>query len=318
MKQGYKNPMVTYEEIVEALKAILECSLNNNYMDDFDYLNVKYETASAVKYTGAEEKALYKAVKSLEKTIDSANNIIRGNLERDLSVIEKAKFKIEAQYIIGQEMRKLSAQESVLNKLKKASISLEDAIKTQEIEEEVDVIENIKLSPEEVTPVTEDVDTNKIFSDFEKKVVVNFPDFFKEELALAKGVDPDEEYVDFDELFNTMELQPIKINIEKPEELNVIDDEDAIELTDEDLDILYAPSRKVEKDIEEPVIVMEEEIVPERVEEPVVKEPKITKEINKEKVLLIKKALIKAKEKGDAKLVNTLKKQLAKELGVEK
>ena len=49
MKQSYNNPLVTYDEIVDALKSIIECSLSSNYVDDFDYLNINYESGTKNK-----------------------------------------------------------------------------------------------------------------------------------------------------------------------------------------------------------------------------------------------------------------------------
>ena len=46
MKQGYDNPLVTYDEIIEAIQSILECSISSNYLDNYDYLNVKYSSPS--------------------------------------------------------------------------------------------------------------------------------------------------------------------------------------------------------------------------------------------------------------------------------
>ena len=44
----------------------------------------------------------------------------------------------------------------------------------------------------------------------------------------------------------------------------------------------------------------------------------ISDNVDKEKVQLLKKALIKAKEKGDEVLIKRLKKQLSIELGIDK
>lgn len=43
------------------------------------------------------------------------------------------------------------------------------------------------------------IDTNKIFSEFEKNAIINFPDFFKEELAIANEND------DTTDLFDNMD-----------------------------------------------------------------------------------------------------------------
>lgn len=308
MKQGYNNPMVTYEEIVEALKAILECSLNNDYFEDFNYLNTKYNVETLTKLEGAEEKALRKAVRSLEKTIDSAHKIIKGNLERDLNNIKKDIIKINSSYIIGHELRKLAAQDVFVEKLMSASLSLD----------------TLSHAPEQKK---EDLNTNKVFSDFEKSALVNFPDFFKDEIKIANGEEVpliDDDIIDMSDIFNTMEITPLTFNEDEDSKIEEIEDKPKEKIKKEEKD------KKVEKPInffDEPFVFGEPSKEPEEKKEEAKEEPKeivekskpkITKEINKEKVLLIKKALVKAKEKNDEKLIKALKKQLAKELGVEK
>lgn len=358
MKHGYKNPLVTYEEIVEAIKAIIDCSLSNNYMDDFDYLNLKYESESSENYEGAEERALYKAVKALEKTIESANKIIRDNLEQNLKELELSRFTIHVDYLLGQERRKLAASQTLIEKLTNASINLNTIFNASDEEEKADAIDPIKPpkiekiedkffkddedeNDEETDfSVDKDTDTNKEYSDFEKKVLINFPEFFKEELEIAKKYSEDET-LDVDDLFNTMELEPITMDYVAAEKLEDEDDDSDIILADDIVDSkndeynldfvmpnLDKKSESINEQKEEDDVQPEEDFslpldelmhTKEKVkEEKVEVEQPEKKKINKEKVILLKKALEKAKSMQDDKLIEAVKKQLAKELGVEK
>jgi hypothetical protein len=312
MKRGYSNPIVTYEEIVNALKAIIDCSLNDSYVDSFDVLNVKYDNETIEEYSDEAEKALYKAIKSLDKTIDAANKIIKTNLEKDLEDIETSILSLKTDYYIGQEKRKLSAQDHFVDKLGDASLSI-DILYEAPLHTEEEVVEE---KVEEEIPE----DTNKVLSKFEQSAVDNFPEYFKEEIAIANGEDP----LDVSDLFDTMELEPIMFhNYVKPETLEekpVFNDElNVTNLPTEDPVISFEdPVFDTKKDV--PKIEFEEEPVKE-VQEPVKKvkpKPTISKDVDKEKVQLLKKALIKAKEKGDEVLIKRLKKQLSRELGIDK
>ena len=172
MKQGYNNPLVTYDEIIEAIQSILECSISNNYLDSYDYLNVHYSSPSRID---EEEEILLNALKSLSKSIDTTSKIVRRGLEKDLKGIEDKMFKIETEYLLGQEKRKMAAQATFVEKLKKASLGINSIFEGQ-IPEEKDNYNQYS-----------DVDTNTIFSDFEKKVISDFPVFFKEEISLAQN-----------------------------------------------------------------------------------------------------------------------------------
>lgn len=169
MNQNYNNPLVTYDEIIEAIRSIIECSLSSNYLDEYDYLNVKYESPNKID---EEEKLLINAIKSLGKSIDTTAKIVRRGLEKDLKSYEENLLKIETEYLFGQEKRKLAAQDNFVSKLKEASLKIDTLFDkpTEDVKEN-----NIK-----------DVNTNEVFSDFEKKVVSDFPVFFKEEISLAK------------------------------------------------------------------------------------------------------------------------------------
>lgn len=294
MKRGYKNPLVTYEELVEAIKAIIECSLNNNYMDDFDYLNLKYESESSEQYEGAEERALYKAVKSLEKTIDSANKIIKDNLEQNLRELELSRFTIHVNYLIGHERRKLAASPTLIEKLAKASINLNTIFNASYEEEKNDVLEPIQASNKdkaedfvfetdesdedvEFEPIKKKVDSNKEFSTFEKKAILNFPEFFKEELEMARKYNEeydDEPLIELNSLFNTMELEPIvmdyidceNISEDNEDDSDIILKDDIVDSKEDDLALDFIMP-KVEK-------TKKEEVIEDSKKEKIIEKPK--------------------------------------------
>ncbi len=198
MKQVYNNPIVTYDEIVDALKSILECSLTNNYMEDFNYLNIKYESGTDKSIDKREEKLLYDAIKSLEKNLESTSKILRNNLLNELSSIENNIFEIECDYLIGNERRKLSAQNTFVQKLKEYSLP-------------IDILYKAPLNDEYESNVEiNDIDTNKIFSDFEKKVIYDFPNFFDKNYEVPK-----ESYLDLTDLFTKDEEIKKQENISK-------------------------------------------------------------------------------------------------------
>ena len=246
MKQSYNNPLVTYDEIVDALKSIIECSLSSNYVDDFDYLNINYESGTKNKVDEQTETALYNALKSLEKGLDTSSKIIRNTLERDIENIDKYIFKINTDYLIGQEKRKLAAQQNFIQKLKAASLKM-------------DVLYQVPMEDEKIEP-NNNVDSNTVFSDFEKKVISDFPLFFKEEIDLANETNK--------ELENTVEIKNTSAhNYVAPEDLQVKE-------TDEE---------------------------------------KKLKEIN-DKLQMIERAIMKAKELGDDNIVASLEKKYEEEL----
>ena len=166
------NPIVTFDEIVDALKSILECSISNEYTDDLNYLNVKYESSIKNKIDTEKEKALYDALKALEKNIDTYSKVIRNNLVNEVSNLDESIIKIESKYLIGQERRKLSAQSFFVKKL--SDLSLKSSILFNPIEDNIEEKKSL-----------DDIDTNTVFSDFEKEVISNFPEYFHEEIKLA-------------------------------------------------------------------------------------------------------------------------------------
>lgn len=239
--QDYSRTIVTYEEIVEAIKAIIDCSLNDNYVDDFDYLNVKYETGIKEKLNTKNEEALHRAIKDLASSIDTASRVIKTNLEKELDELDKSIFHIHTDYLISEELRRIAASDVSVQKLRDVSLG-----------------SNILNNPPQYEPQDfslENVDTNKILSDFERRVVINFPDYFREELAIARGEESD--------TIDKMDDTSLLLEDEKPKEDNY-------------------------------------------------------HVIDAQRVLLIRKAINKAKEKNDWALVTQLEKRLNKELGVEK
>lgn len=170
--KDYNNPLVTYDEIVDAIKSIIECSISNNFLDNYNYLNINYSAPTSIDIDT--ESLLQDSIKALLKSIDSSSNIIRRGLVRNLEKIEEGIIKVNTEYLIGQEKRKLAAQDHFIKKLKDASISLKELVNLTD--DDVNYVSSV-----------EDVNTNKVFSDFEKKVVSDFPLFFKEELSLAQS-----------------------------------------------------------------------------------------------------------------------------------
>ena len=206
MKQGYDNSLITYDEIVEAIQSILECSISNNYLDSYDYLNVKYSSPSRID---EEEQMLLNALKSLSRSIETTSKIVRRGLEKDLKSIEDKIFKIETEYLLGQEKRKMAAQESFIKKLKDASLGIE-SIFSIPVQEDI----NTNIS---------DVDTNTVFSDFEKKVISDFPVFFKEEISLAQdNIDDNAEELNNLMSHNFVDTEELKEN-KRDDKLDILE-----------------------------------------------------------------------------------------------
>lgn len=189
MNPNYNNPIVTYDEIVEALISIIECSINNDYENDFNYLNVKYESGIESDIETTKEALLYKALKDLEKSLDASSKMIRLALDENLNQINNNIFTIQSEYLLGQEERKLSAQNQSIKKLKEASLDISELYNVPDYRMEETALE--KLS---------EIDTNKVFSEFEKRVIDDFPEFFKREKN-------DEDIDLFDELEKREELR---------------------------------------------------------------------------------------------------------------
>lgn len=201
MNQGYNDVLVVYDEIVGALESIIDCSITSNNSNDLYVLNTKYETGSYNKIYGNEEVVLCAALKSLKKTLDSSSKLIRMNLENDLNQYNDSKYTIDIDYLIGQERRRIAINESLINNLKNESLDVEILYQPP-----INDYDDYKTGLD----ILNNTDTNKIFSEFEKKVVSDFPDFFKEEIKLA-----DEDESNTKEIYNVSSSQYII-----PEEIN--------------------------------------------------------------------------------------------------
>lgn len=243
---NYSNPMVTYDEIVEALRAIIDCSKANGYLDDYGFLNVKYDSVKQNPIQKEQEQALLKALQSLEKTLMAANKVVRETLEKELSEITAVSmFTISANYEHSCEKRKLASQNDLVMKLKEMSLPLEILNKVEEIE----TVEELPVGFEEIID-DEEIETVEEIVDEEPEV----------EVETVELDDTDEE--EFDDV-----------------EDETIEEETPVE----------------EDDVEE-------------------KEEAPAKKVDTSKIQLIKKALEKAKEKGNDQLVKVLEQQLLKEL----
>ena len=186
------NPLITYDEIVDALKSILECSISGGYTDDLNYLNIKYEPSIKSKIDIEKEKKLYTAIKSLEKNIDIYSKVVRSNLERDLYGIDENIIKLDLNYLIGQERRRLSAQQFFVKRLKGASLRKSVLLNP---------VEDVEENRHEL----DDVDTNKVFSDFEKQVIASFPSYFGDDIHIKNDnnigeISPTSNYIVPDEI----------------------------------------------------------------------------------------------------------------------
>ena len=195
--QSYSETMVVYEEIVNALNDILECSLNDSSSNESNYINAKYEAGTKTKINKKSEEALRRAIESLQHTITSSSQVIKNNLEKELEQIEETLYQIHAEYLIGDERRKIAASINTVKKLSEHSL-------------ETDILNHPPQYEKEDIDLT-NVDTNKVFSDFERKVIINFPDFFREELAIARGEDP----FDLNKEDNTVKLDTIMADTEE-------------------------------------------------------------------------------------------------------
>lgn len=203
---NYNNTIVIYDEIVEALKSIIECSIDSEE-SNINYLDSKYESVNNNIMDNKSEKLLYNAIKTLEKNIDSASKVIRTGLQRELKGLNDNIINIDTDYLIGQEKRKLSAQKSSIQKIMDNSLNM-------------DILYTVPLYSEDSYDTAleslDNIDTNKVFSEFEKKVIADFPGFFKEEMTLANQTDDDSNIVDINNL-SSHEYVPAE-NVEHNEE----------------------------------------------------------------------------------------------------
>lgn len=135
---NYSDPMVTYDEIVEALKAIIDCSKANGYLEEYGFLNVKYDSLKQNPIQEEQEQLLLNALQSLEKTINAANKVIRENLEKELAEINTVElFEFTANYEHSGEKRKLASQNDLVIRLKEMSLPLEVLNRIESSEENI-------------------------------------------------------------------------------------------------------------------------------------------------------------------------------------
>ncbi len=128
--------MTTYEEIVKALKAILECAKENGYLDDYSFLNAKWDTIEKSPLQEEQEKALMEAIVSLQHTIEDADTTIHEKLDKLLQEIAYAHMvRIPTKYKDGEELRKLAAQDMFIQKLQEISLPSDILMKVPETED---------------------------------------------------------------------------------------------------------------------------------------------------------------------------------------
>ena len=270
----YSSPMVTYDEIVEALKAILDCSRNNGYLDEYSFLNAKYDTIKKNPLQTEKEQALINAIQAIEIALNEANDKIRKNLEEDIEKINAVNIlTIPTDYAHTFELRKLAAQEEFVYKLTEMSLPLEVLMNHSE---EAKQIESL-------------VDFANVFEEIEESgIVTGIP---KDE---EPGVDEKEEKVaePTEEKEQTLSVQfDLLADVEEKKNETVVEEESKVALETEEASTEETPV--VEEEAEE---INEQE------------------EKTLGKIKLIKKALEKAKEKKNEQLIKVLEQQLDKEI----
>lgn len=276
MKLSYSNPMVTYDEVVAAIESILEFSLNDGETDDVN-LDTKYETGITTKVDTDMDSALKNALESLGKAIDTSNKVIRSNLERELRLITHSVIQMYTDYTIGEEKRKLASSELFVERLREASLPLEGtySVKTEVEEEPVD-----------------ETDFHRLIKD----AIINFPDYFKEELEIAKAF----------EVEQTIDVSDVKKVKDEDTSLEKENEERPRETEEQPEDDVTDDEGEVSSDIEEDNSALA----------PMANEEHF--EVDMERIELLRKAIAKAEEKGNDKLVDMLEERLDKELGAEK
>lgn len=302
---NYSNPMVTYDEIVEALKAIIDCSKANGYLDNYGFLNVKYDSVKQNPIQKEQEQALLKALQSLEKTLEAANKVVRETLEQELAEITAVSmFTISANYEHSCEKRKLASQNDLVMKLKEMSLPLEILNKVEEIEtveelpvgfeEIIDEIEEF-VDEEPIVEIVEEPISESMKVTIEDTIIEEDPEVEVETVELDLN-DDDDFSVETDE---KIESEEQFIEEEVIEDVNEVEDETTEVIEEEPIEDTV---------IEEENVEVEEEIIEEK------EEPTPAPKIDASKIQLIKKALDKAREKGNEQLVKVLEQQLLKEL----
>lgn len=302
---SYSDPMVTYNEIIEALKAILDCSKSNGYLDEYSFLNARYDVLNKSPLYEEQEQALIQAIQSLEKTIDAADKVIRENLKSVLSeIVNSNSFMIPTKYKKDEEYRKLAAQDEFVTKLKEMSLPLEvlsDVPPMPEQEETLDEIESVANPFEEV-----EIESLNVAS-LEEEESQDEVYYSRVKLGNVKNA------------FAVTEEQYYKLkqSDQEPEELAILPE------VEENLEPVPEEKEEPETVLEEKEEPKEEEFTDSLTEEPkaepkkenVEENPSTTQsKVPMDRIKLIKKALDKAKEKENEQLVKILEQQLKKEI----
>ncbi len=332
---NYSNPMVTYNEIIEALKAILDCSKTNGYLDEYNFLNARYDVLNKNPLYEEQEQALIQAIQSLEKTIDAADKVIRENLQNVLNeIVTSSSFIVPTRYKKDEEYRKLAAQDEFVAKLKEMSLPLEVlsqvTVPEAVVEEPLDEIENLVAPFEEVE--IEALDIPSLDDEPEEDVY-----YSKVKLGNVKNAFAvtEEQYQKLQQ-YNSKDEESFEGLAELEAEASVLkeESEDKEVVTDDEFTISEIPTEIVSAEgltTEDLPINEEKEETPKEVEVPEEKgeelpekeEEKETisleqKKASLDRIKLIKKALDKAKEKENTQLVQILEQQLRKEVAALK
>ena len=253
---NYSNPMITYDEIVNALIAIIDCSKANGYLEEYGFLNIKYDSLEKNPMQKEQEQALLKALQSLEKTINAANKVIRENLEKELAEINSANiFTISSTYEHLGEKRKLASKRELVMRLKEMSLPLAILNSVDKTQEKAETFEDLPSGFEEIIETPEVIEPAKI----EEPIYL-----VEEEIANS--------YDEVDEQYIESQIETEEGNFES--------------------------SSEIEEETFEPQGEIEEE----------------SETVESNKIQLIRKALEKAREKGNEQLIKVLEIQLNKEL----
>ena len=315
---NYSNPMVTYNEIIEALKAILDCSRTNGYLDDYSFLNARYDVLNKSPLYEEQEQALIQAIQSLEKTIDAADKVIRENLKDVLNqIVTSNSFIIPTRYKKDEEYRKLAAQDEFVVKLKEMSLPLEvlsdvPVSEVPEKKESLDEIESLVEPFEEVeieslnVPASEEPEEDIYYSKGQLGNVKNAFAVTEEQYQKLKSIQTDEEKPEEKQKEGIESLDTLPSDVMEPQ--HEVKEERKSE------DDFATSELPLEKPL--PVETVEEEKVEVASEskEEVEQSSSEQKKASLDRIKLIKKALDKAKEKGNAQLIKILEQQLRKEV----
>jgi hypothetical protein len=264
---SYGNPLITYDEIVEALRAIIDCSKNNGYLDEYSFLNAKYDSVKNNPLQAEQEKALIKAIQSLEKTIEAANKVVRENLEKEIAEISATNiFTIPTKYKQNEESRKLASQDELVAKLQEMSLPLEvlsQPIEEEEKEETIEMFEEITDGFEEIIeePAVEEEIEIKLEKP-KKKIDIMSMELPEISLELTETEELEEE----DTLENFKED---KTKIEAEEQLEDDNEDSEEEIEDPKVDtskielIKKALEKAKEKENEQLVKILEQQLIKE-------------------------------------------------------